>query len=223
MQSAKISIVIPTLNAAEKLPACCDSILHGVAAGVVREVIVSDGGSSDGTVGLADSVGAQIVTGPAGRGGQLARGVAASRGDWILVLHADTILPEDWVGAVSTHIAQSGDAAAFRLRFDRGGAFVAGWANLRSRWLGLPYGDQGLLISRALYNAVGGYRDQPLMEDVAIARALKGRIRLLEATVTTSAARYEGGWIRRGARNLWTLARYFAGTSPEVLARSYRR
>ena len=94
----------------------------------------------------------------------------------------------------------------------------------RCRTLGLPYGDQGLLLPRALYDAVGGYPVQPLMEDVALARALKGRLSTLRATAITSAEKYRTqGWLRRGGRNLWTLTRYAFGTSPEELARSYRR
>jgi hypothetical protein len=99
----------------------------------------------------------------------------------------------------------------------------AGWANLRSRVFGLPYGDQGLLLTRSLYDSVGGYSDQPLMEDVAIVRALRGRLRALPIRALTSAARYEQqGWLRRGARNLWTLTRYFGGADLKRLAEAYR-
>ncbi|MFV2003233.1 MAG: glycosyl transferase, partial [Paracoccaceae bacterium] len=100
---------------------------------------------------------------------------------------------------------------------------VAAWVNLRSR-LGLPYGDQGLLISRELYRRLGGYRDISLMEDVAMSRALRGRLVMLPAAALTSAHSYQrDGWLRRGAGNLWLLARYFAGADPEKLARRYRR
>jgi hypothetical protein len=113
------------------------------------------------------------------------------------------------------------------LRFDAGGVaprLVAGWANLRTRMFGLPYGDQALLVSRRAYHAAGGYPDIPLMEDVALARALKGRIALLPLAVTTSAARFQReGWLRRGARNLWLLARYLCGADPARLAARYRR
>ena len=103
------------------------------------------------------------------------------------------------------------------------GRLVALWANLRSR-LGLPYGDQGLLISRDLYDIVGGYRDIPLMEDVALVRALKDKLRRIDATATTSAAKYQNqGWLKRGGRNLITLLQYFAGVDPEKLADRYRR
>jgi len=223
---AGLSVIIPALEAGQALPACLAALFEGVREGLVREVIVSDGGSRDETRMIAGEAGAVFVTGPASRGGQLRRGVAAAGGRWLLVLHADTVLPEGWAGAVRARM-DTGGAAAFRLRFDAGGPaarLVAGWANLRTRVFGLPYGDQGLLVSRRDYDAAGGYRDIPLMEDVALARALGGRIALLPLAVTTSAARYRReGWLRRGARNLWLLARYLCGADPARLAARYRR
>ena len=210
---APISVVIPTLDAAPQLAACLAALVEGLEAGLIRELIVSDGGSGDDTIALADAWGAQVVSGPASRGGQLRRGVAAAQGHWVLVLHADTVLQEGWSGVVAEHLNSSTCA----------GWFVAGWANLRSR-LGLPYGDQGLLLPRSLYDAVGGYADQPLMEDVAMARSLRGRLVRLDAVAVTSAAKYrQQGWVRRGARNLWTLVRYACGVSPARLAQAYRR
>ncbi|MCR8828110.1 TIGR04283 family arsenosugar biosynthesis glycosyltransferase [Pseudosulfitobacter koreensis] len=220
---APISVVIPTLDAAPQLAGCLAALVEGLEAGLIRELIVSDGGSQDDTTTLADAWGAHVVSGPASRGGQLRRGVDAAQGLWLLVLHADTVLQEGWAGVVAEHIQTSDRAGWFRLRFDRGGRFVAGWANLRSR-LGLPYGDQGLLMPRGLYDAVGGYADQPLMEDVAMARRLRGRMVRLDAVAVTSAAKYrQQGWVKRGGRNLWTLMRYAGGVSPERLAQSYRR
>lgn len=223
---AQISIVIPTLNAEAALPACLGALMEGLEHGLIRELIVSDGGSTDASGALAQAWGARVVQGAPSRGGQLRRGVAAAQGDWLLVLHADTVLQPGWTAAVRAHLGAHHSAGWFRLAFDRGGlrgGIVARWANLRSL-AGLPYGDQGLLIPRALYEAVGGYPDQPLMEDVALARALRGRLRGLGAVAVTSAAKYRRqGWLRRGGANLLTLLRYFAGTSPEVLARAYRR
>ncbi len=226
--ASQISIIIPTLNAAGSLPGCLDSLLPGLSAGVIRDLVISDGGSTDGTPALADDVGAQLVTGAKGRGGQLQRGAEVAKADWLLFLHADTQLPDDWVGAVSVHIAkQPHKAAVFRLRFQADGLLprlVGSWANFRSRVFDLPYGDQGLLISRTLYDQINGYPDLPLMEDVAIARALKGRVLLLPTYVTTGAQRYiESGWINRGARNLWTLVRYLLGADPQKLARAYHK
>ncbi|MFG6498747.1 TIGR04283 family arsenosugar biosynthesis glycosyltransferase [Sulfitobacter sp. 1A13191] len=224
---APISVVIPTLNAATALPACLAALVEGLQAGLIREVILSDGGSTDGTRALADGWGAEVVSGAPSRGGQLRHGCDGAQGAWLLVLHADTVLAPGWSDAVQDHMARRTEGAGwFRLRFDQRGLaprLVAGWANLRSD-LGLPYGDQGLLLPRALYDAVGGYPDQPLMEDVALARALRGRLTRLNGVAVTSAEKYRRqGWLRRGGRNLWTLARYAMGASPEALAESYRR
>ncbi|MBC7132759.1 MAG: TIGR04283 family arsenosugar biosynthesis glycosyltransferase [Roseovarius sp.] len=223
---AALSVVIPTLDAGRDLPACLGALFEGVRAGLIRELVVSDGGSSDDTCLMAEAAGAVIVTGAPSRGGQLRRGAAVAGGEWLLFVHADTVLPGGWADAVRAQMAQGG-AAAFRLSFDARGLaprVVAGWANLRSGLLGLPYGDQGLLISRAEHDRAGGYPDIPLMEDVALARALKGRITLLPLSVRTSAARFaREGWLRRGTRNLWLLLRYLCGADPVRLAERYRR
>lgn len=225
---APLSIVIPTLDAAAELAGSASALMEGVETGLVRELVISDGGSGDETARVARHLGAVWVAGPAGRGGQLARGARASSAPWMLFLHADTQLAPGWAAAVLEHMNRRPDRAAyFRLTFRseaRAARIVAGWANWRARALGLPYGDQGLLISRALYEAVGGYPEQPLMEDVEIVRALQGRLDELPVRALTSAARYETeGWLRRGARNLVTLLRYRLGESPERLARRYRR
>ncbi len=224
---AKISIIVPTLNAAATLPRCLEALIEGLAEGLIRELIVSDGGSDDATLAIAEAAGAETLQGPASRGGQLRRGCATAKGDWLLILHADTVLAPGWAQMVAEHIDGAGGGAAwFRLEFAATGLMpriVAGWANLRAGLFGLPYGDQGLLVSQADYLRAGGYPDQPLMEDVALVRAL-GRLSGLAVTARTSAARYQrDGWLRRGAGNLWTLARYFAGTDPEELATRYRR
>ena len=223
---APLSIVIPTLNAADALPGCLAPLMEGLQAGLLREVIVSDGGSTDASVQMAEAAGAEVITGAKGRGGQLARGMAGSRAPWRLALHADTHLPEGWTQAIRHHMDTApGEAGYFRLAFRSKAPMarvVAGWANRRSAWFGLPYGDQGLLLPATLYEAIGGYPDVPLMEDVLIVRALKGRLRPMGATVQTSADRYEAeGWLRRGARNWGLMARFAMGAAPEDLARRY--
>ncbi|MGX9351623.1 TIGR04283 family arsenosugar biosynthesis glycosyltransferase [Shimia sp. W99] len=224
---APVSVIIPTLNAEGALAACLAALFEGLQSGVIRELIVVDGGSDDGTAAMAEEAGAVVLRTAPSRGGQLRAGGAAAEGEWLLFLHADTCLEPGWSEAVMAHMAASGEAGYFRLRFDAGGVaarVVAGWANLRSRLFGLPYGDQGLLVSRARYEQSGGFADMPLMEDVAMARALRGQMRGLDAMAVTSAEKYRrAGWMRQGARNLWTLARYFAGVSPETLAENYRR
>tara|TARA_R110000772_G_scaffold151558_1_gene262314 strand:- start:676 stop:1332 length:657 start_codon:yes stop_codon:yes gene_type:complete len=218
-------VVIPTLNAEAGLSNCLTALMEGLDAGLIRELIVTDGGSHDATLALAQAWGAEVVNGDASRGGQLRRGCAKAQADWLLVLHADTRLAPGWTDPVIAHLCGQ-QAGWFKLRFDHGGLparFVAGWANMRSRF-GLPYGDQGLLIPLKLYQAVGGYPDQPLMEDVALALLLKGKLTGLDATAVTSSDRYRrSGWIRRGARNLWTLMRYLAGATPAKLAADYSK
>ena len=227
--SAPVSVVIPTLEAADRIGPCLGALSEAVMAGVIHEVIVADGGSADAIAEVAEAVGARLVTAPRGRGKQLAAGAKAARGDWLLFLHADTVLAPGWGTAVLAHVQTRPERAGyFTLRFDAPGPmarFVAGWANLRAALFALPYGDQGLLISRALYDQAGGYRSIPLMEDVALVRRI-GRRRLarLGAAAVTSAARYGAdGWLRRGWRNLTTLALYFLGVAPERLARRYVR
>jgi len=223
---ARISVIVPTLDAEPALKGCFNALLEGLDQGLIRELIVSDGGSSDATGAVAQAWGAEVIHGAASRGGQLRRGVAAAQGEWFLILHADTVLEKGWAEAVAAHLESSTDAGWFRLAFDAKGLapmLVAGWANLRSHF-GLPYGDQGLLVPRDLYLEVGGYSDQPLMEDVDLARRLRGRLQALDAKAVTSASKYRrDGWLRRGARNLWTLLRYAAGTPAERLVQSYNR
>ena len=223
---APISVIIPTLDCAASLGPTLACAFDGMMAGLVGEVVLADGGSTDGIAEVARETGARLVSGPRGRGAQLAAGAEAATGDWFLFLHADTTLSPGWQDTLRSHITTQGTAAHFRLRFDDPGAparLVAGWANLRSRLFSLPYGDQGLLISRALYTSIGGYPAIPLMEDVAIARALRGQLTALPVTATTSAAKYHrDGWTRRGTRNLWLLTRYLLGADPEALARAYR-
>lgn len=217
-----VSVVIPTLNAASTLPETLDSL-----GDRPREVIVVDGGSGDTTRDGAAARGCRVVEAPRGRGSQLAAGVAAASAPWLLLLHADTRLGAGWTEAVAAHMARSPDSAGyFRLRIDddapaaRRLERAVAW---RCRVLALPYGDQGLLISRALLDTVGGIRPLPLMEDVDLVRRIgRARLRPLEAEAVTSAVRYRrDGYLRRSARNLALLMLWFAGVPPRVLTRLY--
>ncbi|MCI4644306.1 MAG: TIGR04283 family arsenosugar biosynthesis glycosyltransferase [Hyphomonadaceae bacterium] len=224
---SKISVIIPTLNAEKDLFLCLESLLPGLSAGLLREVVLADGGSGDATWAIGEEAGCRMIASDMGRARQLRTGAGQARGDWLLFLHADTSLSPDWVERVAAHISERpGKAATFTLAY-RSDASAARWlaarANRRTRWFGLPYGDQGLLISRQLYDAVGGYPDIALMEDVALVRALgKRRITLLSAQARTSAAKYErDGWRRRAYGNAWLLFRYLLGADPDRLAREY--
>ena len=225
---APISIVIPTLNAAQDLPPCLDSLVPGLESGLVRELVISDGGSQDATCSIGEAAGAALVSSQPGRARQLIARADSARGDWLLFLHADTVLSRDWAERVADHLASRRDkAAVFTLAYrsdDRMAKVVASRANRRARWLGLPYGDQGLLVSRRHYDEVGGYQNIPLMEDVAIIRKIgRKRLSILSAEARTSAAKYErDGWRRRSWRNAWLITQYLAGTSPEALSKHYR-
>ncbi len=227
-----ISVVIPTLNAENRLPECLDALVPAALAGLVKEVIIVDGGSADATAEIADSFGAIILTTPPGRGGQLRAGADAARGGWLLFLHADSVLEEDWAEEAARFV--NGDdmrAGAFTLAFDAEGIapkIVAAGAMLRAKLLKSPYGDQGLLISKDHYDAIDGYREMPLFEDVDIIKRIvkkggHGALCILQSKAVTSAARYEReGYLRRVLKNALLSARYQLGASPEDLARSYR-
>lgn len=221
-----ISVVIPTLNAAATLQRTLAPLVPAAVDALVREVVVADGGSTDDTLALAEDAGARIIATERGRGVQLAAGCAAAKGPWLLVLHADTELGDGWAQVAADHIARRADRAGyFRFALDDSSARARLWEQgvaLRASALGLPYGDQGLLISKRLYDQVGGFRPLPLMEDVDLVRRLKGRLVQLAAKATTSAERYRrDGYIARSARNALILARYLAGADPERLARAY--
>jgi rSAM/selenodomain-associated transferase 2 len=216
-----VSVVIPALNAAATLPATLRCL------GDVADIVVVDGGSTDGSVAAATACGARVVSAPRGRGSQLAAGVAAATRGWLLLLHADTRLSPGWQDAARAHTATGpGRAGWFRFALDSDDPRARRLERLvawRCRVLALPYGDQGLLIHRDLLHDVGGVRPLPIMEDVDLARRL-GRARLagLAADAVTSAAKWQrDGWLVRSARNQMCLALYFAGVPPALIARLY--
>ena len=227
IRRAPISVVVPTLNAAAAIGPCLAALSSGLSAGLIRELILADGGSGDGIEGVSDAAGAKLVNCGRGRGTQLAAGAAAADGDWLLFLHADTVLEDGWCEAVQRHMgAHPADAGYFRLRYDQptiGAWIVSAWANGRSRLLALPYGDQGLLIPRTLYLEVGGHPEIPLMEDVAIIRRVgRRRLRPLRAVAVTDFGRHRReGWAVRGARNLLCITLFLLGAAPARLARMY--
>ena len=191
------------------------------------EIIVVDGGSTDRTVAITATSGARVISAPRGRGSQIAAGIAAATHPWLLLLHADTRLQPGWRPAVAAHMAAGPERAGyFRFVLDSTNPKARRLEQLvawRSRALGLPYGDQGLLIHRSLLSSVGGMKPLPLMEDVDLVRRL-GRARLvaLPAVALTSAARWErDGYLSRSANNLLCLSLWFAGVPPRLIRRLY--
>jgi len=222
---SSISVIIPTLHEAANLPAALVAL--GRVGGL--EVIVADGGSADATVVLAKAAGARVVMAPPGRAGQQNAGAAIAAGEILLFLHADTHLPLGFTDAIRDCLARP-DVVAGAFCLEIGGE---GWglrlierlANWRSRWLGMPYGDQGLFTRQESFAAVGGFPDQEIMEDFELVRRLKklGRIAVLDLPVRTSARRWQRlGVARTTLINQLVFFGYFLGIAPARLAGWYR-
>lgn len=218
------SVVIPTLEEAQQLP-----LLLAQLQGP-EEVWVVDGGSCDGTQQLALAMGARLLRcSQPSRGAQLAAGAAQASRPWLLFLHADARLPQHWAPALARALAApSVVAAAFRLRV-RGTDWklrllerLVGW---RSRWRGLPYGDQGLALAATTYRSCGGFRPLPLMEDLELVQRLgqRGRVALAQASLKVSGRRWRrlGVW-RSSWRNARLRAAWRRGVPADQLARLYR-
>ena len=224
-----LSIVIPALNAAAALPGTL-AALTALGPDRTCELLVVDGGSSDDTATVAEKHGARVVESAPGRGIQLSEGANQTRGRWLLFLHADTVPGEGWSGAVFRYCddpANRERAATFRFAFDdtaRAARRLEAIVAWRTKALGLPYGDQGLLISRGFYDSLGGFRPLPLMEDVDIVRRIgRRRLDVLDVAAVTSAVRYrQSGYLRRSGHNLLCLGLYFLGVPPGAIVRLYR-
>jgi rSAM/selenodomain-associated transferase 2 len=227
-----ISVVIPTLNAERHLGRMLTALVPAAVDGLVREVIIADGGSTDATPEIAEAAGATFITAERGRGQQLLAGALKARSRWLLFLHADTILQPPWDEEAVRFLraVDRGDreeaAAVFRFALDDSGVWarmLEAAVHLRCLVLRLPYGDQGLLISRRLYDEVGGFPPLALMEDVEMVRRLgRRRIVRLHAKALTSAGRYRReGYARRALRNLTCLTLYVMRVPPRYLVKLY--
>ena len=228
-----ISVVIPTLNAEATLGPCLAALVPAALDGIVRQVIIADGGSSDRTAAIADHAGADFLVGKPGRGQQIMAGISKSRFEWLLILHADTVLEAGWETEAGEFMAQvdSGrrqpGAAAFRFRLDDTGPMprlLEVFVHLRSTIAKLPYGDQALLIPRRLHDEIGGFRPLPLMEDVDIVRRLgRKRMSILKSRANTSPIRYRtDGYLKRTAGNQLCMLMYVTGVPIERIAAFYK-
>ena len=223
---AELSIIIPTLNAAEVLPACLKALETDL---IDTEILVVDGWSEDNTLAIAQATGARAFKAPKGRGSQLKAGASEASAPWMLFLHADTVLVPNWAKCAQDFIKKSeisGRSAVFTYALDDDSPQARRVERLtrwRGRVLGLPYGDQGLLIHKRLYDQIGGYNPLPLMEDLDIIKRIgKNRIDILECQAATSALRYHrDGWWARPVRNLFCLSLWSLGFSVDFIMKIY--
>lgn len=219
-----VSIIVPVLNEAEQIGGCLAALVDGFPT---AEIVVVDGGSTDGTAARAGQC-ARVVTSPPGRGRQLNAGARASHGELLWFLHVDTRVAP---GALATVQAALHDprvvGGGLRLRFDRRSPAldaVRMASNLRGR-LGWIFGDQAMFIRRWAYQAVGGFPDYPLMEDLEMSRRLRrlGKLRIVPATVTASTRRFdEHGTVRMVLLMQQLKLAYLCGADPGELARRYQ-
>lgn len=224
---APLSVVIPVRDEARGLPPLLADL--AAAPALVAEVVVVDGGSRDGSATVARLAGARVLSATPGRGSQLRQGIAASRAPWLLLLHGDSRLPEGWVESVAAAIAQ-GEGRAWAFRLAIGGSdpalrLVELAVSLRSRWRSLPYGDQGLLLSRTLHERAGGIAPLPLMEDLEFVLRLRrlAPIQLLPGALRVSDRRWRrlGVW-QTTVANARLRRDWRRGESPDRLAQRYR-
>jgi rSAM/selenodomain-associated transferase 2 len=219
-----LSVIVPALNEETELPAA----LRSARAPAVCEIIVVDGGSSDATVDIARRHADVVIGAPRGRARQLDEGARRSRGDVLLFLHADSVLPHGFDRAI---VQALGDERVIGGRFDvrlEPGSFLL-WLtgellNLRSRLTRISTGDQAIFVRHGVYDAIGGFPQIPLMEDIAFSRALKrrGRIACLRERVVTSSRRWRRYGVIRTILLMWSLRfLYFCGVSPQRLRRVY--
>ncbi|MGA8832530.1 MAG: TIGR04283 family arsenosugar biosynthesis glycosyltransferase [Desulfomonilaceae bacterium] len=221
-----ISVIIPTLNEESNIA----NTLATVMGFDNVEIIVVDGGSTDRTVEIACAHDATVLSGPGGKAAQMNLGALAARGEFLVFLHADTLLPEGWVDQVHYEMQRNGAVAgAFKLHIDcdlLGLRLIETLANLRSLWLGMPYGDQAIFTKSEIFRSIGGFPNQPIMEDFELMRRLRkrGRINIAPEVVFTSARRWKdrGIWATTATNQVLIIA-YLLGISPKLLVRFYGR
>lgn len=212
-----LSIVIPALDEEAILPRCLAAVRQQEAP---YETLVVDGGSSDGTMQAARDAGARVLVGPRGRALQMNQAAREARGDVLLFLHADTILPPNALRAIRRAVGEGIDAGAFRLRYDRAGVSLrlAGWlSDLHCRRTGDLFGDRALFVRRSTFEELGGFRILSLLEDLDFAMRLRARgraVRILDAAVVTSSRRFRSAGIWRSSYRAWRLVRAFHSQRP---------
>ena len=225
LNTPSLSIIIPVLNEARGIVALLQSV-QGLRA-VGGEIIVVDGGSSDNTIALAQTLADLVTTAPRGRSSQMNAGAAIARAPALLFLHADTVLPDGALDSVLEAIQQGAVWGRFDVAISgtaSGLGLIATMMNLRSRLSGIATGDQAIFVRRDVFEQMGGFADLPLMEDIEFSRRMKriGRPACLSEKVITSGRRWEKHGVLRTILLMCSLRlRYFLGADPADLAREY--
>lgn len=217
-----VSVIIPALNEAD----CIASTLQAVQAlSDPKEIIVVDGGSTDGTQDQATPY-AAVLEAPQGRASQMNRGARAAQGDVLWFLHADTLPPPNALSAIRTAVRDPNvESGIFRLAFDEEALLlrIYSWCT-RWPWIRLAFGDRGLFTTRSAFDAVGGFPAWPIFEDLELADRLyrRGTFRFMPQAVVTSARRFRShGLLRQQLRNLYLWTHYVTGTPPDRVAHLY--
>ena len=245
-----LTIIIPVLSVTDEVKQLCERLIQSLDCEII---LSQAKGSESETNKIGDDnitddisiVGVRVICEARGRGAQLkagaqyAMGVQSDKGaisdestqsikaNWLLFMHGDSIIDERWCEAVRAHMQGNGQRAAyFKLRFDDQGwrpRLLERLVALRCRLFALPYGDQAMLISRTLYERVGGYKDMPLMEDVDLVKRLgRGQLQSYRQVITTSAERYQrAGYFSRIIKNSYCLYLYFTATPIEKIKKVY--
>jgi rSAM/selenodomain-associated transferase 2 len=229
MALARISIIIPVLNEANRIKATLVNLEN--ASNV--EAIVVDGSSQDETVAIAKSCGVKVLCSPPGRARQMNAGAASATGEILLFLHGDTLLPVGFDRMIRQTLAQDAStinpvAGAFELGIDsqaRSLRLIEQMVNMRSRYLQMPYGDQAIFLKTTVFRDIGGFPDLPIMEDFELIRRLQklGKIEIIPAQVLTSGRRWQKlGVAKTTLLNQLVIFAYFLKVPPATIARWYR-
>ena len=229
MKKVTFSIIVPALHESDKINSLVEH-LEGLERNRDAEMIVVDGNPNGDTIQAIGSDRVKKMVAPKGRARQMNAGASVAKGEILIFLHADTEFPSNALKTITAAMAQGRYVGgAFELGIDSTKIelkILARWASLRCRLTRIPYGDQAIFIKREYFNALGGYKDIPLMEDVELMRRIKRRgdiICIVPEQVKTSPRRWEQeGFVYVNVRNAFLFFSYILGVSPERLASLYK-